>query len=255
MLESHAVFHRDDDHEECVKIGFDRVADALTSEPESLTRNQVKAASQLWLPAIDCRSRHRPAILFGDLRPSPVRNLPIQRDENQMRSPDETCPGNDLGVRLFRGGVSMNVLIVTTSCSMLAPDHHTGLWLEEFAVPFTAFSEAGASIRVVSPKGGAVPIDPKTAPTEKDREKWPAATPGTHLHRAAGRGRVSYLSQSRFLSPLAIRSCTQQGLTLTPGAPHVRGPGSRPIAAAAATSESEPFAVAGAWISLSWGRR
>ena len=69
----------------------------------------------------------------------------------------------------------MNVLIVTTSCNMLAPDHPTGLWLEEFAVPFTAFSEAGASIRVVSPKGGAVPIDPKTAPTEKDREKWPAA--------------------------------------------------------------------------------
>ncbi len=82
----------------------------------------------------------------------------------------------------------MNVLIVTTSCNMLAPDHPTGLWLEEFAVPFTAFSEAGASIRVVSPKGGAVPIDPKTAPTEKDREKWPAAS-SAQLHRAAGRGR------------------------------------------------------------------
>jgi putative intracellular protease/amidase len=69
----------------------------------------------------------------------------------------------------------MNVLIVTTSCSMLAPDHPTGLWLEEFAVPFTAFSEAGAPIRVVSPRGAAVPIDPKTDPTEKDREKWPDA--------------------------------------------------------------------------------
>jgi putative intracellular protease/amidase len=69
----------------------------------------------------------------------------------------------------------MNVLIVTTSCNMLAPDHPTGLWLEEFALPYTALSEAGVSIRVVSPKGGAVPIDPKTAPTEQDREKWPAA--------------------------------------------------------------------------------
>jgi putative intracellular protease/amidase len=69
----------------------------------------------------------------------------------------------------------MNIVVVTTSCSMLGPGHHTGLWLEEFAVPFTAFSEAGASIRVVSPKGGAVPIDPKTEPTQKDREKWPDA--------------------------------------------------------------------------------
>ena len=69
----------------------------------------------------------------------------------------------------------MNILIVTTSCGMLAPDHPTGLWLEEFAVPFAAFSEAGRSIRVVSPKGGMVPIDPQTTPTQKDREKWPDA--------------------------------------------------------------------------------
>lgn len=87
----------------------------------------------------------------------------------------------------------MNVLIVTTSCNMLAPDHPTGLWLEEFAVPFTAFSEAGASIRVVSPKGGAVPIDPKTAPTKKDREKWPAA-----LQALTSTGRLAEVAADRF---------------------------------------------------------
>jgi putative intracellular protease/amidase len=87
----------------------------------------------------------------------------------------------------------MNVLIVTTSCNMLAPGHPTGLWLEEFAVPFTAFSEAGASIRVVSPKGGAVPIDPKTAPTEKDREKWPAA-----LQALTSTGRLAEVAADRF---------------------------------------------------------
>ena len=87
----------------------------------------------------------------------------------------------------------MNVLIVTTSCKMLAPDHPTGLWFEEFAVPFTAFSKAGASIRVVSPKGGAVPIDPKTAPTEKDREKWPAA-----LQALTSTGRLAEVAADRF---------------------------------------------------------
>jgi putative intracellular protease/amidase len=76
---------------------------------------------------------------------------------------------------------------------MLAPDHPTGLWLEEFAVPFTAFSEAGASIRVVSPKGGAVPIDPKTAPTEKKREKWPAA-----LQALTSTGRLAEVAADRF---------------------------------------------------------
>ena len=69
----------------------------------------------------------------------------------------------------------MNILIVTTSCNMLAPGHPTGLWLEEFALPFTAFLEAGASIRVASPQGGVVPIDPKTAPAEQEHEQWPDA--------------------------------------------------------------------------------
>ena len=87
----------------------------------------------------------------------------------------------------------MNVLIVTTNCSMLAPDQPTGLWFEEFAVPFTAFSEAGASIRVVSPKGGDVPIDPKTAPTEKDREKWPVA-----LQALTSTGRLAEVAADRF---------------------------------------------------------
>ena len=69
----------------------------------------------------------------------------------------------------------MNVLIVTTSCDRLAPDHPTGLWLEEFAIPYTALSEAGVWIRVVSPKGGPVPIDPKSEPSDSDRQKWSAA--------------------------------------------------------------------------------
>ena len=80
-----------------------------------------------------------------------------------------------LGLWLIGGGSFINVLIVTTSCNMLAPDHPTGFWVEEYAVLFAAFSEAGALIRVASPKGGVVPIDPKTAPTEKDRDKWPEA--------------------------------------------------------------------------------
>ena len=66
----------------------------------------------------------------------------------------------------------MKVLFVTTNCDTLAPGHPTGTWLEEFATPYTMFIQSDVSARVVSPQGGATPIDPKTAPKEKDREKW-----------------------------------------------------------------------------------
>jgi putative intracellular protease/amidase len=69
----------------------------------------------------------------------------------------------------------MKVLIVTTSCDTLAPGHPTGTWLEEYAVPYTKLAEAGVKVRVVSPQGGATPIDPKTTPKDSDRENWPAA--------------------------------------------------------------------------------
>lgn len=68
----------------------------------------------------------------------------------------------------------MRALFVTTSSDQLAPDHPTGLWLEEFAVPYLAVADAGISVTVASPKGGAVPIDPKTAPDEKQQAQWAA---------------------------------------------------------------------------------
>lgn len=69
----------------------------------------------------------------------------------------------------------MKTLIVTTSADTLPPNHRTGLWLEEFAVPFTTLTDAGVEIVVASPKGGSVPLDPKTEPDEKDRQKWAGA--------------------------------------------------------------------------------
>ena len=69
----------------------------------------------------------------------------------------------------------MRALCVTTSSNSLAPDHPTGLWLEEFAVPYMAATEAGIDVIVASPKGGAVPFDPKTAPNEEQSKEWALA--------------------------------------------------------------------------------
>ena len=87
----------------------------------------------------------------------------------------------------------MNVLIVTTSCKNLTPGHPTGLWLEEFTIPYSTLSEAGAKITVVSPKGGAVPIDPKTTPSESDTKKWLPA-----LNALKTTGRLSEVSSGVF---------------------------------------------------------
>ena len=57
----------------------------------------------------------------------------------------------------------MRILIVLTSHDALGnTGHKTGFWLEEFASPYYVFTDAGASVTVVSPKGGQPPIDPKS---------------------------------------------------------------------------------------------
>jgi putative intracellular protease/amidase len=71
----------------------------------------------------------------------------------------------------------MKILMVLTSHDQLGDTgKKTGFWLEEFAAPYYAFSDAGAEITVVSPAGGQPPLDPKsdeaeaqTAETERFR--------------------------------------------------------------------------------------
>lgn len=57
----------------------------------------------------------------------------------------------------------MKVLFITTSHDTMGDtDGKTGLWLEELAAPYYVFKEVGAEITVASPKGGQVPVDPKS---------------------------------------------------------------------------------------------
>jgi putative intracellular protease/amidase len=57
----------------------------------------------------------------------------------------------------------MKILMVLTSHDQLGDTgKKTGFWLEEFAAPYYTFQDAGATITLVSPKGGQAPIDPKS---------------------------------------------------------------------------------------------
>ncbi len=54
------------------------------------------------------------------------------------------------------------ILMVVTSHGQIDAEHATGLWLEEFAVPYALFKEAGYDVTVASVKGGKAPVDPRS---------------------------------------------------------------------------------------------
>ena len=69
------------------------------------------------------------------------------------------------------------ILIVTTSHERFGDDHPlpTGVWLEEFAVPYMEFFHSGIEMTIASPKGGAIPIDPRSNPSLEQVQAWQAA--------------------------------------------------------------------------------
>jgi len=65
------------------------------------------------------------------------------------------------------------ILMVVTSHDRIDDTHPTGLWLEEFAIPYEIFTAAGHEVAVASTKGGTTPIDPRSL---ADREKFAPET-------------------------------------------------------------------------------
>lgn len=68
-----------------------------------------------------------------------------------------------------------SILIIVTSFSEIAPGEPTGLWLEEFAVPYMEFKQQGFDVSVASIKGGKAPVDPRSNPSPEQKEAWGAA--------------------------------------------------------------------------------
>lgn len=68
------------------------------------------------------------------------------------------------------------VLMVVTSADRMADGEPTGLWLEEFAVPYLLFKEAGFGVTVASPKGGKAPVDPRSLKEPERVLEWSKAS-------------------------------------------------------------------------------
>lgn len=63
----------------------------------------------------------------------------------------------------------MSVLFVLTSRDSFGETgRETGLWLEEFLVPYYSFVDAGLAVRLASPQGGSTPVDPLSIDAVKD---------------------------------------------------------------------------------------
>jgi putative intracellular protease/amidase len=57
--------------------------------------------------------------------------------------------------------MSKQILLIATSNSQMGnTGKTTGIWAEELALPYYSFIDAGHSVTLASPLGGAVPIDP-----------------------------------------------------------------------------------------------
>ena len=67
------------------------------------------------------------------------------------------------------------ILIIVTSADTMTSGKQTGLWLEEFAVPYQIFKQHGAEVTVASPRGGATPVDPRSTPDDAQKQEWQEA--------------------------------------------------------------------------------
>lgn len=67
--------------------------------------------------------------------------------------------------------MSKKILMVVTNHTQITYDHKTGLWLEEFAVPYLVFKEKGYDVTVTSIKGGEVALDPNSINERKPEWK------------------------------------------------------------------------------------
>lgn len=66
----------------------------------------------------------------------------------------------------------ISVLIIVTTFSNIDVNKKTGIWFEEYAVPYEAFVNQGYKITVASIDGGAVPIDPHSMPKSEELSQW-----------------------------------------------------------------------------------
>ena len=86
--------------------------------------------------------------------PPPVRLLRKALERLGLHPDDDESTDVDLSGR--------RALVVATNTAVLEPGKPTGVFASEMTVPYYAFLDAGMEVDVASPKGGVIPVDPKS---------------------------------------------------------------------------------------------
>ncbi len=55
--------------------------------------------------------------------------------------------------------MSKHILMIVTSHDRINDEHQTGIWFEEFSIPYNKFLQQGYKVTVTSPAGGDAPLD------------------------------------------------------------------------------------------------
>ncbi len=67
--------------------------------------------------------------------------------------------------------IHKSILIVVSDTSKLTDNTQTGVWFEEFAIPYFELINKGYEVTTASPNGGQIPIDPKSLIDKYDSAK------------------------------------------------------------------------------------
>ena len=92
------------------------------------------------------------------------------------------------------------ILMIVTGHGEIDAEHRTGLWYDEFAIPYAAFREQGFDVTTATPLGGKAPVDPRSLEgVDTDREALDTLAHTTSIresgdasiHRSVGAPRKS----------------------------------------------------------------
>ena len=98
-------------------------------------------------------------------------------------------------------------IIVTNVAHYADPRHPTGLWLAELTHALEVFEARGLETRLVSPKGGAVPLEPRSL-------RWPHADAASRAWLASAEGQARLADTAR---PDEIEAANFDGIYFTGG--------------------------------------
>jgi putative intracellular protease/amidase len=82
--------------------------------------------------------------------------------------------------------VMAKILVIVTGHSQIDDEHPTGLWYEEFAIPYREFTKEGFDVVTMSPHGGKTPVDPRSLENAKPDEAASRALDATITLQEAG---------------------------------------------------------------------